>query len=204
MCRAPITYLFFSMELVFATNNEHKLEEVRALLGDKIEFKSLADIGCHEDIPETGTTFKENAKQKTDYLVQRYAVNCFGDDSGLEVDALDGEPGVYSARYSGSRDMEKNISLVLEKLNGVHLSARTARFRTVISLYLDGTQYFFEGQIEGAIITSEVGAEGFGYDPIFVPKGYDQTFAQMSLAEKNQISHRAIAIANLITFLKAR
>ncbi|MGO1520936.1 MAG: RdgB/HAM1 family non-canonical purine NTP pyrophosphatase [Sphingobacterium sp.] len=192
------------MELVFATNNEHKLEEVRALLGDKIEFKSLADIGCHEDIPETGTTFKENAKQKTDYLVQRYAVNCFGDDSGLEVDALDGEPGVYSARYSGSRDMEKNISLVLEKLNGVHLSARTARFRTVISLYLDGTQYFFEGQIEGAIITSEVGAEGFGYDPIFVPKGYDQTFAQMSLAEKNQISHRAIAIANLITFLKAR
>ncbi|MGO3266703.1 MAG: RdgB/HAM1 family non-canonical purine NTP pyrophosphatase [Sphingobacteriaceae bacterium] len=192
------------MELVFATNNEHKLEEVRALLGDKIEFKSLADIGCQEDIPETGTTFKENAKQKTDYLVQRYAVNCFGDDSGLEVDALDGEPGVYSARYSGSRDMEKNISLVLEKLNGVHLSARTARFRTVISLYLDGTQYFFEGQIEGAIITSEVGAEGFGYDPIFVPKGYDQTFAQMSLAEKNQISHRAIAIANLITFLKAR
>ena len=192
------------MELVFATNNEHKLEEVRALLGDKIEFKSLADIGCHEDIPETGTTFKENAKQKTDYLVQRYAVNCFGDDSGLEVDALDGEPGVYSARYSGSRDMEKNISLVLEKLNGVHLSARTARFRTVISLYLDGTQYFFEGQIEGAIITSEVGTEGFGYDPIFVPKGYDHTFAQMSLAEKNQISHRAIAIANLITFLKAR
>lgn len=192
------------MELVFATNNEHKLEEVRALLGDKIEFKSLADIGCQEDIPETGTTFKENAKQKTDYLVQRYAVNCFGDDSGLEIDALDGEPGVYSARYSGSRDMEKNISLVLEKLNGVHVSARTARFRTVISLYLDGTQYFFEGQIEGAIITSEVGAEGFGYDPIFVPKGYDHTFAQMSLAEKNQISHRAIAIANLITFLKAR
>ena len=131
------------MELVFATNNEHKLEEVRALLGDKIEFKSLADIGCHEDIPETGTTFKENAKQKTDYLVQRYAVNCFGDDSGLEVDALDGEPGVYSARYSGSRDMEKDISLVLEKLNGVHLSARTARFRTVISLYLDGYAIFF-------------------------------------------------------------
>lgn len=192
------------MELVFATNNEHKLEEVRALLGDKIEFKSLADIGCQEDIPETGTTFKENAKQKTDYLVQRYAVNCFGDDSGLEVDALDGEPGVYSARYSGSRDMEKNISLVLEKLNGVHVSARTARFRTVISLYLDGTQYFFEGKIEGAIITSEIGTEGFGYDPIFVPKGYDHTFAQMSLAEKNQISHRAIAIANLITFLKAR
>lgn len=192
------------MELVFATNNEHKLEEVRALLGDKIEFKSLADIGCQEDIPETGTTFKENAKQKTDYLVQRYAVNCFGDDSGLEIDALDGEPGVYSARYSGSRDMEKNISLVLEKLNGVHVSARTARFRTVISLYLDGTQYFFEGKIEGAIITSEIGTEGFGYDPIFVPKGYDQTFAQMSLAEKNQISHRAIAIANLITFLKAR
>ncbi|MGO1596629.1 MAG: RdgB/HAM1 family non-canonical purine NTP pyrophosphatase [Sphingobacterium sp.] len=192
------------MELVFATNNEHKLEEVRALLGDKIEFKSLADIGCQEDIPETGTTFKENAKQKTDYLVQRYAVNCFGDDSGLEIDALDGEPGVYSARYSGSRDMEKNISLVLEKLNGVHVSARTARFRTVISLYLDGTQYFFEGKIEGAIITSEIGTEGFGYDPIFVPKGYDHTFAQMSLAEKNQISHRAIAIANLITFLKAR
>src|SRR5690606_5977506 len=122
---------------------------------------------------------KENAKQKTDYLIKRYAVNCFGDDSGLEIDALNGEPGVYSARYSGSRDMEKNIDLVLEKLKGIR--TRTARFRTVISLHWNAKQYFFEGAIEGAIVTSKVGVEGFGYDPIFVPDGYDRTFAQMSL-----------------------
>ena len=190
------------MNLVFATNNEHKLEEVRALLGDKIELKSLADIGCYEDIPETGITFEENAKQKTDYLIARYAVNCFGDDSGLEIDALNGEPGVYSARYSGSRDMEKNIALVLEKLNGTR--TRTARFRTVISLVLDAKQYFFEGAIAGTILPSKRGFEGFGYDPIFVPDGYDRTFAQMSLDEKNQISHRALAVAKLTTFLNAR
>lgn len=187
------------MELVFATNNEHKREEVQALMSSKIQLKSLVDIGCCEDIPETGTTFKENAKQKTDYLVQRFSVDCFGDDSGLEIDALYGEPGVISARYSGSRDMDKNIELVLEKMTGIR--DRRARFRTVISLYLHATQYFFEGVVEGKITTAPIGTKGFGYDPIFVPDGYDQSFAEMSLAEKNSISHRSIAITKLINFL---
>lgn len=190
------------MEIVFATHNKNKLEEVRALLPREIQLKSLTDLGCEEDIPETGETFTENAKQKTDYLVQRYAVNCFGDDSGLEIDALDGEPGVYSARYSGSRDMERNIQLVLQKLDGV--SQRSARFKTVISLNLQGEQYLFEGAVEGSIITSKVGHDGFGYDPIFVPEGYNRTFAEMSLSEKNSISHRSIAIGKLIAFLSAQ
>ena len=134
------------IELVFATNNAHKLEEVQAIIGDKFELKSLKDIDCDDDIPETGITFEENAKQKTDYLVNKYGLYCFGDDSGLEIDALNGEPGVYSARYSGSRDMEKNIDLVLEKL-GTETN-RSARFKTVISLYLNEKQLFFEGAIE--------------------------------------------------------
>lgn len=189
------------MELIFATNNAHKLEEVQQMVGDRFILKSLADINCHDDIPETGITFQENAKQKTDYLVERFAVNCFGDDSGLEVDALNGEPGVYSARYSGSRDMEKNIDLVLEKLGDS--SNRNARFKTVISLYLNGEQHFFEGTVEGNIITNRIGTEGFGYDPIFIPEGYTQTFAEMSMLEKNKISHRAKAIAKLVDFLKS-
>ncbi|MVZ64949.1 non-canonical purine NTP diphosphatase [Sphingobacterium sp. DK4209] len=189
------------MELIFATNNAHKLEEVQQMVGDRFILKTLADINCHDDIPETGITFQENAKQKTDYLVERFAVNCFGDDSGLEVDALNGEPGVYSARYSGSRDMEKNIDLVLEKLGDS--SNRNARFKTVISLYLNGEQHFFEGTVEGNIITNRIGTEGFGYDPIFIPEGYTQTFAEMSMLEKNKISHRAKAIAKLVDFLKS-
>lgn len=188
------------MELVFATNNVHKLEEVQAMVGNKFVLKSLADIGCTDDIPETGTTFEQNAKQKTDYLVRKYSVDCFGDDSGLEVDALHNEPGVYSARYSGSRNMEKNIDLVLSRLGGS--SERTARFRTVISLFLQGRQYFFEGTIEGHIIPERRGDSGFGYDPIFVPEGYDKTFAEMTPEEKNKISHRAIAVAKLVEFLK--
>lgn len=188
------------MELVFATNNAHKLEEVQAIIGDRFTIKSLTDIGCSEDIPETGVTFEENAQQKTAYLVAHYGLNCFGDDSGLEVDALDKEPGVYSARYSGSRDMEKNIDLVLARLSGE--VARTARFRTVISLSLSNQQYFFEGAIEGHIIHERRGAGGFGYDPIFIPEGYDKTFAEMTSDEKNQISHRAIAVGKLAAFLK--
>jgi len=188
-----------AMELVFATNNAHKLEEVQQMIADKFILKSLQDIGCTDDIPETGVTFEENAKQKTDYLVQKYAVNCFGDDSGLEIDALNGEPGVYSARYSGSRDMEKNIDLVLEKLKDK--TNRKARFKTVISLFLNNNQYFFEGTVEGRIIDDRTGTEGFGYDPIFIPDGYDKTFAEMSLSDKNKISHRAQAIAKLVEFL---
>jgi len=188
------------LELVFATNNAHKLEEVQAIVGDKFVLKSLSDIGCQDDIPETGVTFQENAKQKTDYLVDKYGLYCFGDDSGLEIDALNGEPGVYSARYSGSRDMEKNIDLVLEKLGDN--PNRTARFKTVISLYFNEQQHFFEGAIEGQIIKERKGEKGFGYDPIFIPNGYDETFAEMSSEEKNAISHRAIAVSKLAEFLK--
>ncbi len=193
---------FRAMELVFATNNAHKLEEVQQMVGDRFVLKSLADIGCDDDIPETGVTFQENAQQKTDYLFQKYQVNCFGDDSGLEIDALNGEPGVYSARYSGSRDMEKNIDLVLEKLQDQE--NRRARFKTVISLFLNGEQHFFEGTVEGRIIASRTGTEGFGYDPIFIPEGYDQTFAEMSLEEKNKISHRSQAVAKLVGFLNPK
>lgn len=187
------------MELVFATNNAHKLEEVQQMVGDKFILKSLNDIGCTDDIPETGVTFEENAKQKTDYLVSKYNVNCFGDDSGLEINALDGEPGVYSARYSGSRDMEKNIDLVLEKLQGK--ADRSARFKTIISLFVNGEHHFFEGTVEGRIINERTGTEGFGYDPIFIPNGYEKTFAEMSLEEKNKISHRSQAVAKLVDFL---
>lgn len=192
------------IKLVFATNNAHKLEEVQAIVGNRFSLQSLADIGCSEDIPETGTTFRENAQQKTDYLVRRYGVNCFGDDSGLEIDALGGEPGVYSARYSGSRDMTTNIDLVLERLADVGSDFRQARFKTVISLYLDGEQHFFEGHIEGRIIDERRGANGFGYDPIFIPNGYDKTFAEMRAEEKNTISHRAIAVQKLAEYLKSR
>lgn len=191
------------MELVFATHNQHKLEEVQSMLGSKVQLKSLTDINLLEDIPETGTTFEENARQKTDYLIQRdFAVACFGDDSGLEIAALQGEPGVYSARYSGTRDMERNIDLVLGKMNGV--SNRRAQFKTVISLYIGGEQYFFEGVIEGVITHEKRGEKGFGYDPIFIPHGHERTFAEMDLAEKNRMSHRAIAIQKLIDFLRSK
>lgn len=188
------------LELIFATNNAHKLEEVQAIVGDKFKLKSLADIDCHDDIPETGVTFEENAQQKTDYLVNKYGLYCFGDDSGLEIDALNGEPGVYSARYSGTRDMEQNINLVLKKLDG--LIERTARFKTVISLFLNEKQHFFEGSIEGTITSERKGIDGFGYDPIFIPNGYSKTFAEMTAEEKNAISHRAIAVGKLSKFLE--
>src|SRR5690606_5865118 len=188
------------LELVFATNNAHKLEEVHAIECNAFTIKSMNDSDCHDDIPETGKTFEENAQQKTDYLVNKYGLYCFGDDSGLEIDALNGEPGVYSARYSGSRNMEKNIDLVLEKLGDN--PNRKARFKTVISLYLNEKQHFFEGSIEGRIVDGRRGSDGFGYDPIFIPEGYDRTFAEMSAVEKNAISHRAIAVGKLADFLK--
>ncbi|SFC27242.1 XTP/dITP diphosphohydrolase [Parapedobacter composti] len=190
------------IELVFATNNAHKLEEVQAMVGDNIRLLTLADIGCTEDIPETGDTFEANASQKSAYLKERYGYDCFADDSGLEVEALNNEPGVYSARYSGTRDMEKNIDLLLSKL-GNHPN-RKARFRTVISLRLGREEFLFEGAVEGVIGYGRQGTGGFGYDPLFTPNGYDQTFAEMTAAEKNAISHRAIAVEKLTAFLKVR
>lgn len=188
--------------LIFATNNRHKLEEVQHLAGTSFTLKSLDDIGCTEDIAETGNTFRENASLKSNFIYREYGLDCFGDDSGLEIDALNGEPGVYSARYSGSRDMDRNIRLVLQKLEAAE--NRRARFRTVISLVLDGKEYFFEGTVEGEITRTVTGTAGFGYDPIFRPDGYDLTFAEMDLAEKNRISHRSRAIAKLVEFLKNR
>ncbi|GGG94913.1 non-canonical purine NTP pyrophosphatase [Parapedobacter pyrenivorans] len=188
------------IQLVFATNNAHKLEEVQAVVGSSFRIITLADIGCAEDIPETGDTFEANASQKSGYLYERYGHDCFADDSGLEVLALGNEPGVYSARYSGTRDMERNIDLLLQRL-GSH-SDRRARFRTVISLRIGGKEYFFEGTVAGEIGFERQGEGGFGYDPLFTPSGYDKTFAQMTSIEKNAISHRAIAVAKLADSLK--
>lgn len=187
------------IELVFATNNANKLLEVSAVLGDKIKLKSLEDIHCVDDIPETGVTFHENALQKSRFIVDKYDMNCFGDDSGLEVEALNNEPGIYSARYSGSRDMEQNMNLLLKKLEGIN--NRRASFVTVISLILNEKEYFFEGRVYGEIIHAKRGEKGFGYDPVFIPEGYNKTFAEMTDGEKNAISHRAIAVKKLIDFL---
>jgi XTP/dITP diphosphohydrolase len=187
--------------LVFATNNAHKLEEVAAKLAGKIQLLSLNDIGCTDDIEETGTTFNENASMKSHYIFKKYRLNCFGDDSGLEIDALNGEPGIYSARYAGEHgDHAANMTKVLRKLEGE--TNRRARFRTVISLIWNGQEYFFEGSVEGTVRTEQSGAEGFGYDPIFQPDGYKVTFAEMSLQQKNAISHRAIAADKMIAFLQ--
>lgn len=188
------------MNLVFATNNFHKLEEVQQLVGTTFNIKSLADINCITDIPETGSTFKENASQKSNYIFDHYHINCFADDSGLEVYALNNEPGVYSARYSGTRDNEKNLQLVLNKLRTNN--NRQARFITVISLIVDGKEFFFEGIVEGKITTKASGNKGFGYDPIFIPDGYDCTFADLTSEQKNEISHRGKAMQKLIDFLK--
>lgn len=190
------------MELVFASANEHKVNEIRAIAGSAIHLKSLNDIACNDDIPETGSTFEENAGQKSRYIFDRYHCDCFADDSGLEIDALNGEPGVDSAHYSGSRDFEQNMQLVLDRMEGQ--KNRTARFRTVISLILKGKEYLFEGSIEGKITLQRSGSKGFGYDPIFQPDGYEISFAEMDPAEKNRISHRAIAVEKLISFLNTQ
>jgi len=188
-------------ELVFATNNQFKADEVGRLLSGEYKVLSLKDIGCDADIVEDGHTFAENAALKSRYVVQHFSLDCFGDDSGLEVAALNNEPGIYSARYSGSRGDQTNMELVLKKLQGV--SDRRARFRTVICLSKGDQDYFFEGAIEGEIREAPVGDQGFGYDPIFQPNGYDKTFAEMTTTQKNEISHRAIAMKKLIEFLKA-
>lgn len=189
--------------LVFATNNPNKAREVRELLGDEFDVRTLADIGCTEDIPETAPTLEGNAEQKAAYLLEHYNMDCFADDTGLEVTALNGEPGVRSARYAGDqRDTEANMSLVLNRLEGK--TDRSARFRTVVCLKLEGETHFFEGSASGAIIQERTGDKGFGYDPVFLPDGADKTFAQMSTEEKNALSHRAKAVNALVQFLRNR
>lgn len=190
------------MKLVFATNNAHKLEEISSILGDKIELLSLKDIGCHEDIPETADTLEGNALLKSSFIYRNYGLNSFGDDTGLEVEALGGAPGVYSARYAGGEghDSQANMRKLLCELEGVE--NRKARFRTAISLILDGKEYLFEGIINGEIIKEKRGDSGFGYDPIFKPEGYEQTFAELGAEVKNEISHRALAVKKLAQSLK--
>ena len=188
------------MELCFATNNKHKLEEVRFAVGGNFIILSLEDIHCFEELPETRDTLEGNALQKAEYVFDKYHVPCFADDSGLEVDALNGAPGVYSARYAGpQRDHNDNIDLLLKNLHGQ--PNRLAKFRTVIALLGFNGKHLFDGAVDGQIIHTRKGTQGFGYDPVFVPKGYTQTFAEMSLAEKNTLSHRAKAIAKLVAFL---
>lgn len=187
-------------KLVFATNNAHKLEEVSSILGDKIELVSLNDIGCHVDIPETADTLEGNALLKAQYVRDNYGVDCFADDTGLEVEALNNEPGVYTARYAGEgKDAQASMQKVLQKLEGIE--NRKAQFRTVISLISGGKEYLFEGIIRGEIIREGRGTAGFGYDPVFVPEGYDKTFAELGDDIKNKISHRAIAVNKLCRFL---
>jgi XTP/dITP diphosphohydrolase len=188
------------MKLVFATNNQNKLKELQQLLGEKVELLSLADINCNEEIPEDYETLEENATQKAEYIYKKYNVNCFADDTGLEIKALNGEPGVYSARYAGiDKDAKANMKKVLEKLEGE--KERSACFRTVISLFLDDKEYQFEGIVNGNILQAERGKDGFGYDPIFEPKGYSESFAEMEMSEKNKISHRGLAVQKLVQFL---
>ena len=191
------------MKIVFATNNKHKLEEIKDILGKDFEIVSLAEIGCHEDIPETGLTLEENARQKSTYIVEHYNHDCFADDTGLEVDALNGEPGVHSARYAEGtdHDSEANMRKLLSKMSNV--KDRTARFRTVISLIINGVEHQFEGCVEGRIATEKHGKEGFGYDPIFIPEGYNKSFAELGEEVKNQISHRARAVKKLAEYLSS-
>jgi len=188
------------MKLVFATNNAHKMKEVRKIIPSGIDLLTLKDIDCEDELPETGNTLQANALQKARYVHDKFGVDCFADDTGLEVAALDGRPGVYSARYAGiNADPAENILKLLTELNGVE--DRRASFTTVVALYLDDKEYFFEGSIEGAIAIKQIGENGFGYDPVFIPKGYDKTFAEMSADEKNSMSHRAIAMGKLSEFL---
>jgi XTP/dITP diphosphohydrolase len=188
------------IKLVFATNNDHKLKEISQLLPLDFELLSLKDIGCSEEIPETGPTLEVNAAQKSFYLWDKYRMNCFADDTGLEIEALGNEPGVYSARYAGEeKSASANMDKVLEKMGD--LTNRRARFRCVISLILEGKELQFEGVVSGEILLEKVGNAGFGYDPIFRPEGYSKSFAQMSDSEKNSVSHRGRAAEKLIEYL---
>lgn len=188
-------------KLVVATNNAHKLEEISAILGNEMELLSLKDIHCNADIPETADTLEGNARQKAMYIHENYGMDCFADDTGLEVEALNGAPGVFSARYAGDgHDSEANMQKLLKELEGKE--NRKAQFRTTICLIMEGKEYLFEGIVKGHIIEEKRGGAGFGYDPIFVPEGYDQTFAELGNDVKNTISHRARAVEKLCTFLK--
>lgn len=190
-------------ELVFATNNAHKLEELRRITGDKFTILSLSDIGCHEDIPETADTLEGNARQKARFVKEKYGYDCFADDTGLMVDALGGAPGVYSARYAGpGHDSRANMALLLANLEGE--THRSARFVTCICLIKDGEEHIFEGRVEGEILTAPQGDAGFGYDPVFRPDESDRSFALMSADEKNAISHRGRATAALLDYLLNR
>jgi XTP/dITP diphosphohydrolase len=188
------------MKLIFATNNKDKVKEIKALLDDNIELLNLEDIGCAEDIEETENTLEGNAKLKVDYVTKKYGVDCFADDTGLEVEALGGAPGVYSARYAGENvTYEDNVQKMLNEMRG--RTNRKAQFRTVIALNIGSKQYLFEGICKGEILHSKQGKEGFGYDPIFKPKGFNESFAEMSLAQKGEISHRGLATKKLVDFL---
>lgn len=190
-------------KLVFASNNAHKLSEIRAILGDRIEIISLSDLQCHEEIPETADTLEGNALIKARYVWEHYGLYCFADDTGLEVEALGGAPGVYSARFAGEHaSFEANVSLLLERLSGV-AAPRRARFRTVIALIDEYGTHFFEGSVDGEITLERSGNHGFGYDPIFRPEGREETFAQLTEQEKNSMSHRGRAVQKLVRYLQA-
>lgn len=190
-------------EIVFATNNQNKLHEVSNLLGNKYKVLGLKDIGCEEEIPETAETLEGNALLKAQYVYQNYGKNCFSDDTGLEVEALNNAPGVYSARYAGEeKSAEENMNKLLLELG--ENSNRKAQFRTVVALIIDGQELLFEGAVHGNIIHNKRGGQGFGYDPIFIPNGYDKTFAELPLSEKNKISHRALAVKKLIAYLETK
>lgn len=191
------------MKLVFATNNRHKLEEITRMLKDKYEIISLEEIGCREEIPEDYETLQENALEKARYVKEHYGYDCFADDTGLEIEALGNRPGVYSARYAGpAKNSEDNMHKVLGEMKGEE--NRKARFRTVIALLLGGEEHFFEGIVEGKILEQQQGEIGFGYDPIFCPEGYRESFAEMPMEQKNQISHRGQAVRKLAEFLSRR
>lgn len=191
------------MSLVFATNNKHKLEEISHLLEGTYEIIPLETIGCHDDIPEDHETLEENALQKARYIKEHYGCDCFADDTGLEIEALNGQPGVYSARYAGpAKDSKANMQKVLDNMQ--NQANRKACFRTIIALILDGQEYLFEGRVDGEILTEQHGSAGFGYDPIFRPEGFKESFAEMDLDTKNSISHRGRAVSKLVVFLKTR
>ena len=187
-------------KFVFATNNAHKLEEVTAILGDKIELLSMKNIHCHADIPETADTLEGNALLKARYIFENYNMDCFADDTGLEVEALNGAPGVYSARYAGdAHNSEANMRKLLQDMEGIE--NRKAQFRTVFALIINGKEHLFEGIVKGEITKHRCGSSGFGYDPVFIPEGYTQTYAEMGNTLKNKISHRALATNKLCNFL---
>lgn len=193
--------MLLSGNLIFATNNSHKLDEVRNILGDRFTIRSLKDIGCDADIPETADTLEGNALMKARFLYEKYGEDCFADDTGLEVTALGGAPGVHTARYAGNHDSEANMNKLLAELR--EKNDRSAQFRTVIALIIKGKEFLFKGIVKGTIATEKAGNGGFGYDPIFIPEGYNVTFSEMGNDSKNHISHRALAVEKLYNYLNS-